>query len=139
MPGEADGGWVNVEFSGQAIDEGFGSFYLQLGRVSIFTIGNDADTDGLSAVACAPGRSGSVLSCPSVGSLDEAIAATKAVTDDEVTIKVFGVSQACERGELFDVSCACSAVEDFDTVPIRGLLDERSEDSFFDGVKTVVA
>ncbi len=87
---------MDVEFPGQTINEGFGSFYLQLGRISGFTIGNDADADWLSAVACAPGRSGGVLSVPSVGCLDKAIVSAEAITDDKVTIEVLGVGKARE-------------------------------------------
>ncbi len=88
MPGEADVGGVDVEFSREHVDERFSSFYLQLSRVGGFAVGNDADSDWLSAVACAPRRNSGVLSVPSVGSLDETIVSAKAVADDEVAIEV---------------------------------------------------
>ena len=139
VPGEADGGGVDFEFTGKHIGEGFRSFHLQFGGVSRFTVSDNADTDGLSAVACTPGRNGGVLPVPSVGSLDETILGTEAVADNEVAIEVLGIREAGERSELFYVTRASAAVEDFDTVPMSGLLDERCEDGFLDGVEAIVA
>ncbi len=139
VPGEADGAGADVEFSREHVNECFSSFYLHFGRMSGFTVRDNADADRLSVVACSPGRSGSVLPAPSVGGLDEAVATTEAIADDKVTIEVFRVSQACERGELFDVSCVSSAVKDFDAVPMSERLRESGEDGFFDGVEAIVA
>ena len=79
-----------------------------------------------------------ILPVPSVGGLDETVVATEAVADDEVTVEVFGIGKARERGELFDIACVGPAVEDFDAVPLSGLLRECREDGFFDGVEAVV-
>lgn len=96
VPGEADGAGSDVEFSREHVNECFCSFYLQFGRMGGFAIGDNADADRLSAVACSPGRSGGVLPVPSVSCLDEAVIATEAVADDKVTIEVLGVGKARE-------------------------------------------
>ena len=129
---------MNIEFARQTIDECFCSFYLQLCGISRFTIGNNTDSDGSSAIACTPGRRGSVLPVPSVSSLNDTIFGAETVADNKVAIKVLGIGKTGERGKLLDVPCVRAAVEDFDTVPMSRRLDKRSKDSFLNWVKAVV-
>ena len=69
----------DVEFSAQSFDEGFGSSYLAVGRTDGFTVGNDADSNGLAVAVPRSAWDDRPLSLPFFGWLYLAVAAAKPV------------------------------------------------------------
>ena len=136
--GEIDCLGGDLELSAEPLDERFGPFQLAVCRANCFSIGYDTDSNGL--IGSIPGSSGDAgpLSLPPFGGLYLSVEAADTVAYTEVAVDVFGISDAFEAGEIFDVACLGLAVIDFDGIPAVWGLGGLTDNDFVDGIEAVV-
>jgi len=130
---------LNAKLSGQLFYERPYPFYLKVCWADGFVVGYNADSDSLTAAVPGSVRYDRPLPLPFFSWLYLAVIGTEAIADNKVTVKVLRAGQATERGQLFNVSGFGGTIVDFDAIPTMWRLGRLGRNSFFDGVKTIIA
>ena len=109
---------IDAEMSAQGFNQRFRSPDLAIRRKGRFTIRDNADADGFSAIALIlPGlHCGLIL--PSFGGLNLAIFPAISVAYHKMTIQIIGILEAIQGGKPLDIANACPTVEDFNVLPV---------------------
>jgi hypothetical protein len=137
VAGVVDGFGLNVKFTAQPSYQCLRRFYMQVRWASSFLVGYYTDENSLSPIAgswlvAQPVKIHGLLSLPFLCWLYLAVAGAEPVTNNIMTVDIFGITQTAQKGQLLNIARHRTAIVNLDTAPEAHRLRCTGQYSFFD-------